>query len=1052
MARLFAKDYHERSNSWFFNHAVIVFEEGDLWYWHTEDESGNILMRFYPTEAKRSHFSSWVELVYDPREMRIKNFECAECGEDESCRHYLSLLLYAYNYISDDILKEELVQTGDGDSLRGSNRLLDSLANAFFEVEGIYNPLQSKVRIYHRGFDGINLSAYAKYLCGTNPDKLKFEEDILFDENLKSFLICVENNRAAYSHKNHFWSINKSDFASLLSKMKVLSTQLFIRETAEPLNFANSPYELSLRIEPAGKSAYRLSAVLIDELSALYSGHPAWLFFRNKAYELYLPFTNEVIDKLFDGNMLLNEKDLIYYRTIVHNQLAQRNIYLDFSPDITLPPIISSTPQNRLYIKALGEDILLEGALIYEGVHEIPLSHLRFGKPLIYATPRGGKEAMWFYLPYILEDQTRELLQSLPPAQTDRFEQKAQLLYLPEQFEYLQKAIFQLSEDTWDIVIADELKHRFITKIHLEVEFEVSRTEDIDWFSYHISYRHKDLRFSHAELKEYFRSDQEFLHTVEGRIYYITNPQIFGEVEKLVSKSEEEMDEVYRARIRSLPYYQRLQEENPAFRILGDDFIEGMFRDIKRRRLTEELHLPINLERVLRGYQKSGIAWLKMLQYYGLNGILADEMGLGKTIQALALIASAPQQSKSIVICPKTLLYNWAAEIEKFHTNISYAIVEGNKEHRQSVLAGPNIRLFLIGYSMVLSELSTLRKMDFEWIILDEAQNIKNVSAQRTSAIKKLSGKHKLALSGTPIENNMTELWSIMDFLMPGYMGTLSRFKGRYMQSEDDLDARLALHRQISPFLLRRIKKDVLLELPDKQEQVAWAAMNPLQEKLYLQILEDVQRKLMPDSQEDMSYLHILAALTKLRQVCNHPHLANPDILPKPELSAKLELLLELVQDAIAGGHKILVFSQFVQMLKIIRGVFDELGYKYSYLDGQTKDREKEVQDFEQNEDIRIFLISLRTGGTGLNLTAADTVILYDPWWNPMVENQAIDRAHRIGQTKKVQVYKLITKNSVEEKIISLQKNKLETFTGVIEGGAASLKSMNMDELRRLFD
>lgn len=1052
MARLFAKDYHERSNSWFFNHAVIVFEEGDLWYWHTEDESGNILMRFYPTEEKRSHFSEWVELVYDTKAQKIREFHCAECGDDEGCRHYLSLLLYAYNYISDDIFKEEIIQTGDGDSLRGSNRLLDGIADAFFEIEGIYNPKQSKVRVYHRGFEGIDLSAYAKYLCGINPDKLSFPEDELFDENLKNFIAYLEQTRSAYSNKNHFWSLNKPDFAGLLVRMKPLPMRLMISETNEELVFAKNPFELSLRIEPAGKSAFRLSPVLIEELSAVYSGYPAWLFFRNKVYELHLPFTDEVIDKIFAGNMLLNDKDLVFYRTIVRDHLGKKNIYLDFDKDIVLPPIISTPPQCRIYIKPLGEDILLEGALIYDEIYEIPLSHLRFGKPLIYAKPVQYDEQMWFYLPYDLEDKVKKVLSSLPPAQTDRFEQKAQLLYTPDRFEYLKEAIFQMDEQEWDIRIADELSGKFVTKIRLEAEFEISRTEDIDWFSYNVSYRHKDLRFSHEELKAFFRSDEEFLHTVDGRIFYITNPHIFSEIDKLVSNSEEAIDNVYRARIRNLPYYQRLQEENPAFRIYGDDFIQAMFRDLKRRHLEEEVQLPLNLQRVLRGYQKSGIAWIKMLQNYGLNGILADEMGLGKTIQALALVASTAPDRRSIVICPKTLLYNWAAEIEKFHTNISYAIVEGSKEHRENVLKSPNIRLFLIGYSMVLSELEMLRKMDFEWIVLDEAQNIKNVSAQRTSAIKKLSGKHRLALSGTPIENNVTELWSIMDFLMPGYLGTLPRFKKKYAQSEDDDEARDGLHRQVLPFLLRRVKKDVLLELPDKQEQIAWAPMNPLQEKLYLQILDDVKRKLMPNSDEEMSYVHILAALTKLRQVCNHPHLANPDILAKPELSAKLELLLELVQDAIAGGHKILVFSQFVQMLKIIRGVFDEMGIKYSYLDGQTKNRAGAVQSFEEDEDIRVFLISLRTGGTGLNLTAADTVILYDPWWNPMVENQAIDRAHRIGQTKKVQVYKLITKNSVEEKIISLQKNKLDMFSHVIEGGAASLKAMSIDDLRSLFD
>jgi len=334
---------------------------------------------------------------------------------------------------------------------------------------------------------------------------------------------------------------------------------------------------------------------------------------------------------------------------------------------------------------------------------------------------------------------------------------------------------------------------------------------------------------------------------------------------------------------------------------------------------------------------------------------------------------------------------------------------------------------------------------------LDEAQNIKNVSAQRTAAIKKLKSRHRLALSGTPVENNLTELWSIFDFLNPGYLGTLNRFKQNYLVAEGQSEARLSLKRMAAPFLLRRIKKEVLLELPDKQEQISWCKLNALQEKLYLQILDMVQKKLLPEGNQTPSYIHILAALTKLRQLCNHPHLANGDILPEPEASSKLEQLVELVIEATNAGHKVLVFSQFVQMLAIIRKVFDKLNIPFSYLDGQTKDRVTPIKRFESDPNIRLFLISLKTGGTGLNLTAADTVILYDPWWNPMVENQAIDRTHRIGQTKKVQVFRLITKGTVEEKILALQEAKKDLFETVIEGGQNVLKSMSSEDIRSLF-
>ncbi|MDD3532645.1 MAG: DEAD/DEAH box helicase [Candidatus Cloacimonetes bacterium] len=1054
MARLFSKDYHDRSNSWYFNHAVIPLSEGDLWYWHTQDEAGNVLLRFFPTLDKRDYFSAWVEVLYDPRTEMILRFRCAECGQDETCRHYLSLLRYSYHYLSDDILKEDLVLTCDGDTLRGNVSWLSLSHQAALEIEGIYNPETDKIRIYHRAYVGLDMPELLRLLKDSDDvsPQIKANFGVLDDYELTLFR-WLDAHRAAYSTKGQFWSIYKTQFSQLLGYLESLEQKVLVKETGEELSFAPKAYPLVLRIEPAGKKSFSLSPILVDELSIWYAGYPTWLFFRNKVHKLWLPFRNEVIDKIFLRQMVMSEKDLIYYRSIVHNELAKRDIYLDFDASIEMPPIIDSEPHSRLYIRPLGEEIMIEGSLIYDEEYEIPLSVIKYSKPLVYTSYKGADpdDKLWFYLPHDLTKKVNQLISELPKPQIDELEQHARLVYASSVFSELQKAIFHLSDKDWEIVIDDELSSNFITKIKLEVQLNAQRSEDIDWFSYEVSYRHKDLSFTHEELKRYFRSSEEFLHTVDGRLYFISNTEVFQEVEGLISRSKKDKDDVYRARMLNLPYYQRLQEEHPSFRVMGDEYLENMFRDLHERSLDKPLNLPYYLQSILRSYQKAGVAWMKMLKHYHLNGILADEMGLGKTIQALTMILSAPEGTVSMVVCPKTLTYNWAAEIEKFHTNIPYAIVEGNKANRTELLNSPNIQLYLIGYSMVLSDFNLLKTMHFEWIVLDEAQNIKNVSAQRTSAIKKLKSNHRLALSGTPIENNLTELWSIMDFLMPGYLGSLKKFKELYLSPEDDRAAKLSLHRAVSPFLLRRIKKEVLLELPDKQEQISWCKMSTVQEKLYMQILDTVQKKLLPESQEELSYVHILAALTKLRQVCNHPHLANDDVLPALELSAKLELLVELVQDSIAAGHKVLVFSQFVQMLHIMRKVFDERDIRYSYLDGKTKDRRKPVEEFETNEDIRLFLISLKTGGTGLNLTAADTVIIYDPWWNPMVENQAIDRAHRIGQTRKVQVFRLITKGTVEEKILALQQNKIDLFNEVIEGGSTVLKSMNMDDLKQLF-
>ncbi len=1061
MARLFAKDYHDTSTSWYFSHAVIALDNGDLWYWKSRNEAGHYVLRFFPVPEKREYFCEYLDVVFDPESESIISHECSQCHDDDSCRHYFSVLRYGYLYLSTDIFALEVVDTCDGDALAAEEAWLNTAAKAKLYLEGIYNPETDKVRFYHHDFGSIDPVLVGRLADNELPEGISERQFQHYQRNIGAFwdrelelFSFLNRHRAAYSFKGKFWSLYKREFASALALMQDCRPRFVIRESDEELIFSPHPYQLALRIEPAGLHNFGLKAVMVEELSTWFAGQPSWLFFRNRIQRVNLPFRPEVVDAVLGQGQLLSARDLVYYRSIVHQKLHAADIYLDFDERINLPEIVDSPAQKRLHLKKLGNEVLVGGSLVFAQEREIPLSVLRFRKPLVrcsYQSPSGDGEA-WFHLSPELFQALQQLLARLPEPEMNRLEEHAELVFGGEaKLKQLREAIFQLSDQDWDIQIEPELQQDFVAKIPLQVEFIARREEDIDWFTYEVRYHYRDLSFTHDELKRFFKSNEEFLHTEDGRIVFISNPQVFQEVDALISQSELKADKIYRARMLNLPYYLRLREENPAFRMRGDDWLEGLFSALLNRRISSLEALPLYLQTVLRGYQKAGVAWIKMLAHYHLNGILADEMGLGKTIQALSAILSTGEGHISLVICPKTLLYNWAAEIEKFHTNIPYAIVEGDKETRLEILANPNVRLFIMSYSMVLGDVSALKEMEFEWLVLDEAQNIKNVSAQRTAAIKKLKSRHRLALSGTPVENNLTELWSIFDFLNPGYLGTLNRFKQNYLVAEGQSEARLSLKRMAAPFLLRRIKKEVLLELPDKQEQISWCKLNALQEKLYLQILDMVQKKLLPEGNQTPSYIHILAALTKLRQLCNHPHLANGDILPEPEASSKLEQLVELVIEATNAGHKVLVFSQFVQMLAIIRKVFDKLNIPFSYLDGQTKDRVTPIKRFESDPNIRLFLISLKTGGTGLNLTAADTVILYDPWWNPMVENQAIDRTHRIGQTKKVQVFRLITKGTVEEKILALQEAKKDLFETVIEGGQNVLKSMSSEDIRNLF-
>lgn len=437
------------------------------------------------------------------------------------------------------------------------------------------------------------------------------------------------------------------------------------------------------------------------------------------------------------------------------------------------------------------------------------------------------------------------------------------------------------------------------------------------------------------------------------------------------------------------------------------------------------------LNDTLRGYQKRGVQWLKALKKTHLGGILADEMGLGKTIQVIALLGHMSKQS--IIVVPSSLMYNWKKEFEKFAPETRVLIISGSKEKRDEL---NNIKgdydVIITSYPLIRRDLDYYLENEFEYCILDEAQYIKNPDTKTAKFVKKLNSTHRLVLTGTPIENNLIELWSIFDFILPGYLKDKKTFNKEFIKKERENHEKLV--RLINPFILRRKKNDVLSELPEKIVNVVYSKLNKKQERIYDSYLLDMKERLKELRDENTinsSHIEILSILTRLRQICCDPGLFVEDY---DEKSGKLQLLEELIDELLEGNHKILIFSQFTTMLKIISKLLKRKGIKFSYLDGQIKvdKRENVINDFTSGKT-DIFLISLKAGGTGLNLTEADTVIHVDPWWNPAVEDQATDRAHRIGQKDVVNVYKVITRNTIEEKIYEIQLKKRELINSVIE-------------------
>ncbi len=481
-----------------------------------------------------------------------------------------------------------------------------------------------------------------------------------------------------------------------------------------------------------------------------------------------------------------------------------------------------------------------------------------------------------------------------------------------------------------------------------------------------------------------------------------------------------------------------------------------------RNAKVEPIPLGDKLENTLRDYQKDGVYWLSFLERSGFCGILADEMGLGKTLQTLTWLQlqrnnADAQDAPALIICPTSLVDNWAEEAEKFTPDLRVLRMHGSDRHENWDKVADS-DLVITSYALIRRDLDEYLQHTFSVAALDEAQHIKNRTTQNSTAVKKVQAHHKLVLTGTPIENSVTDLWSIMDFLMPGYLGNHKAFRENYelpiQNGGPDAElAQIRLRRKLHPFLLRRLKRDVAKDLPEKIQRVAQCSLSGDQAKVYKQLLEGAKRKIQDLGGEqgfNKNRMEVLKVLLQLRQTCCHLDLLKLPNLKSEYPSAKMGLFFELVDEALDAGHRILVFSQFTSMLSIIREELEERELKYCYLDGSTKNRQERVKTFNSDRSIPLFLISLKAGGSGLNLTGADMVIHFDPWWNPAVEDQATDRAHRIGQKNTVYSVKLITKGTVEEKVLQMQQKKKSIIDATLEKDGDLGTSLSWNDVQEL--
>ena len=606
--------------------------------------------------------------------------------------------------------------------------------------------------------------------------------------------------------------------------------------------------------------------------------------------------------------------------------------------------------------------------------------------------------------------------------------------------------------------ISEYIDKKYADKVKIHLENKIKNARNID---VHIGIKKVENNFLNVSfdiegikaedveiVMEAIKNEQKYITLSSGELVKIANKSIEELVGIVDSVSNLKVGENKISKIKALQLAQiskNIQED-----LVKIDEFKDLFHKIKNREEIEPNNIKVNLF----PYQKLGFNWLKNMYDIGFGGILADDMGLGKTLQTISLLNEIYQENRNftaLIIVPSSLLYNWKEEIIKF-TGITPVLVEGTAAQRRKIISKGSKGFLITTYQALRNDIEEYKNREFDVVVLDEAQNIKTTTSQIKKAVMKINSKVNFALTGTPVENNILELWSIFDFVIPGYLDNLTKFKKTYKEAIVNPNSSKInnLREIIAPFLLRRTKKEVLTELPDKIESNMVVTLSTEQKQLYMSYIKQAKSEMKKFNENDNNRMKILAILTKLRQICNSPTLFKEDY--KGEV-AKLEVLRDILPDITENGHRLLIFSQFVGTLKEIEKELADMGIEYFYIDGNVKSKERvDICNKFNAGERQVVLISLKAGGTGLNLVGADVVIHYDPWWNIAVENQASDRAYRIGQKKSVQVIKLVTEGTIEEKIIKIQESKRQLSENLLENkdGEKVLFEMSDKELMEL--
>jgi SNF2 family DNA or RNA helicase len=1010
--------------------------------------NGTNLLFYSKVEVDNENF--YVEIIFDQINEGFIEKKCS-CGK-ENCEHMVATILEISNYTKNEISSKI--------KRFSSDRILIPL-KIILDFSSLRD--SSIIRIRFDLADKKLARSPKNYIYEYIIDDTKTIKVTPEDDRFLRMLI-TENN--IYTYPDEGISLSMSQFLRIFDLLKS-HPRVYLHPSDEKIEFLNEKFMPKLRISYEQTNEIKKLKIITEEdysnILIIADGENKKIVIGNKILDFSNPIPIETWLVIFENRFKISEKEFPKFFGKFYSILYQCSKLVSDQDTFNDRPNIVQVDKVDIKIKLDYNEAInklhWESIIIFDNrsfnvkdIFDVSLRHIElFDNYYISDIKELKKKVVDKLFEIGLEEYfiSNNYITNYIPIEKEEFVRKILANY--EKW----KDFCELTPRT-SILIPQDVRAVFDIDI-------INKEKGKFDFSFKVFFlENSNTIVKEFELEKFIKILPEVpsdaIIEVKGRYYRITNLE---EVKKVSEKIKDIIDSgIKESNIVKLIQILSLEAEidfdllSSTLVIRKDENTRIFQRELKELKPSIDTEVPEDVKNTIREYQKVGYYWLRFLYKNGFGGILADDMGLGKTLQALTFIKSISSDTQdkkpSLVICPTSLTHNWVREIQKFFPSMSYGLAVGSPKERKEILDRyKNYDIIISSYALIRNDISLYLDKEFKVIVIDEAQYIKNKEAKTTKFVKMLNAEMRLALTGTPIENSVSDLWSIFDFIMPGTFGNYNSFMEKYSNPEKHKE----LAKKVSYFILRRKKEDVLKELPSKIEQNVFVPLSTEQRKIYEKFARDMKNNVLKYVGElgfNKSKVHILSAITRLKQICDHPALVS-EAYENVE-SGKLELLIDLLNDAIDGGHKILVFSQFVQMLKIIEKRLQIEGIEYSYLDGSTKNRQEVINEFNENENKKVFLISLKAGGFGINLTSADIVILYDLWWNPMVERQAMDRAHRIGQTKTVNVYRLISEDTIEERISNLQNTKKELFSNIIESETAPFANLSWEDIKYLFE